>query len=298
MALRASPMEIGMASSNRSRGSYGSVLAGINTVVALILPFQPTAAHAGETLNRVLSQKAMVAIVEPGYPPFSFINRKGQLDGFDVDVAKAVANKLGVSLRIETPSCDIANAGNWNGRWDVCICSMTPDKSKAKVLDFVVPYYKSPVVVVTTASNKALHSAGDISGKRVGVEHGSSYERYLQHDLDLSVPNSPKVSYPFGRVHIVPYGSEELAYQDLGLGAGKRVDAVVSNQETAKYRMTQSPGKFRIVGQPLYAEPNWIAVDKGDQEWQQKLRNVIAELKADGTLSRISMNWLGDDVTR
>jgi polar amino acid transport system substrate-binding protein len=267
-------------------------------IVAALLLQVPNAAQAGETLVRVLVNKTMVVVVEPGYPPFSFLNEQNQMDGFDVDVAKAVANRLGVAVRIDTPSCEIVNAGNWGGRWDVCICSMTPDTRKGKVLDFVVPYYQSPVVVVTTASNKTLRSARDISGRRIGVEHGSTYERYLQHDLDLSVPDSPRISYPFGRVSIVPFGSEDLAYQNLALGAGKRLDAVVSNRGTAKYRMDKAPGKFRIVGQPLYTEPNWIAVDKGDQEWQQKIRAIIGDLKADGTLTRISMKWLGEDVTR
>ena len=221
-----------------------------------------------------------------------------QMDGFDVDIAKAVASRLGVALRIDTPSCEIMNAGNWGGRWDVCICSMTPDQRKAKVLDFVVPYYQSPVVVVTTAANNALQTASDISGRRIGVEQGSTYERYLQHDLDLSVPGSRKITYPFSRVRIVPYGSEELAYHDLALGAGKRVDAVITNHGAAKYRMDKAPGKFRIVGDPLYGEPNWIAVDKGDREWQQKVRVIVGDLKADGTLARISRKWLGEDVTR
>lgn len=270
---------------------------GVGIALALLLQ-PPNSAYSGETLDRVLAKKTVVVIVEPGYPPFSFLNQQNQMDGFDVDVAKAVASRLGVALRIETPSCEIANAGNWGGRWDVCICSMTPDRTKAKVLDFVAPYYKSPVVVVTTASNKKLQTSDEITGKRIGVEHGSTYERYLQHDLDLTVPDAAKIAYPFGRVHIVPYGSEELAYQDLALGAGKRLDAVISNRGTAKYRLDRAPGKFRIAGQPLYLEPNWISVDKGDQEWQRKLRVIVNELKADGTLTRISMKWLGEDVTR
>lgn len=276
-------------------GGMGHKLTGIIAALPLLLS---TAGHAGETLDRVLATKSMVVAVEPGYPPFSFINEHNQMDGFDVDVAKAVAGRLGVTLRVDTPSCEIMNAGNWSGRWDVCICSMTPDQRKAKVLDFVAPYYQSPVVVVTTAANNTMQSAKDISGKRIGVEHGSTYERYLQRDLDLSVPGARKITYPFSRVSIVPYGSEDLAYQDLALGAGKRVDAVISNYGAAKYRMDKAPGKFRIVGLALYAEPNWVATDKGDPEWQQKVRTTISDLKADGTLARISRKWLGEDVTR
>jgi polar amino acid transport system substrate-binding protein len=268
-------------------------------ILAALLLQAPNAALAGETLVRVLASKTMVVVVEPGYPPFSFVNKRGQMDGFDVDVAKAVAKRLGVVARIDTPACDIVNAGNWGGRWDVCICSMTPDKRKGKVLDFVVPYYQSPVVLVASASNKTLQSARDLSGKRIGVEHGSTYERYLQHDLDLDIPNAPRISYPFGRASIIPFGSEDLAYQNLlAQNTERPLDAVISNRSTARYRMNKAPGKFRIVGQPLYTEPNWVAVDKGDQEWQDKLRATIADLKADGTLTRISMKWLGEDITR
>ncbi len=67
------------------------------------------------------------------YPPFSFLNEQNQLDGFDVDVAKAVAHKLGVKLRLETPSWDVIAAGRWSGRYDICICSMTPSKARRSV---------------------------------------------------------------------------------------------------------------------------------------------------------------------
>ena len=63
-------------------------------------------------------------------------------------------------------------------------------------------------------------------------------------------------------------------------------------------RVQVGPIAGRIVGQPLYLEPNWVAVDKGDPQWQQKIRTVIAALKTDGTLARISQKWLGEDVTR
>ena len=178
---------------------------------------------AGETLQRVLARKTLVAVVDPSYPPFSFLNDKNLIDGFDIDIARAVAKKLGVSLRTETPSWEIIAAGHWRGRWDVCICSMTPDQQKVRVLDFVAPYYASPAVIVTTAVNNQLNSPGDLTGKKIGVQQGSSYERYLQHDLDLGVAGGNKLTYLFKQVRIAPYASEDMAFQDLALGAGKRI---------------------------------------------------------------------------
>ena len=84
------------------------------------------AVFAGQTLDRITQSKQLVGVLMENYPPFSFLNEQNQLDGFDVDVTKAVADKLGVKLKLETPSWEVIAAGRWNGRYDVCICSMTP----------------------------------------------------------------------------------------------------------------------------------------------------------------------------
>ena len=106
----------------------------------LVLLATATQAFAGATLERVEARKEMVNLLMESYPPFSFLNDHNQLDGYDVDVAKAVADKLGVKLRLETPSWDVIAAGRWSGRYDICICSMTPSKARAEVFDFPVEY--------------------------------------------------------------------------------------------------------------------------------------------------------------
>jgi polar amino acid transport system substrate-binding protein len=255
-----------------------------------------TAASAGETLERVQHKGELIAVMDQSYPPYSFLNAQNQMDGFDVDVVKAVAQHLGVKARFETPSWEVITAGHWRGRWDICICSMTPDNQKARVLDFVAPYYNSPAVLVTTAKN-GLTSTAAMNGKQIGVEQGSTYERFLQKDLTIGFGAKP-VSYPFQQVMPKTYSSEDLAYQDLALGAGKRLDGIVSNMVTANARIKAHPDMFKVVGQPLYEEPNWVAVDKGDQDWNAKLKQVIGDLHKDGTLKKISMKWIGSDITQ
>lgn len=264
-------------------------------VLALLAALPAT---AGDTLARIAQTHVLVNAVDQSYPPFSFLNDRNEMDGFDIDVARAVAERLGAKLKVETPSWEIITAGRWRGRWDVCICSLTPDKKKAEVLDFVAPYYAAPAVLVTTAQNSALQSPREMNGKRIGVEQGSSYERYLQKELVIMAPDAKPIGYPFDSVRIAPYANEDLAFQDLALGAGKRIDAVVSNLITAQMRLAKAPGRFRLVGEPLYSEPNWVATDKGDTAFQRKLAEVLAGLKKDGTLSRLSIKWLGRDTTQ
>lgn len=65
-------------------------------------------------------------------------------------------------MKVETPSWEIITAGNWKGRWDICVCSMTPTKERAEVLDFVLQYYSSPAIVVVNADNNDIKSAADL----------------------------------------------------------------------------------------------------------------------------------------
>ena len=254
-------------------------------------------AFAGSTLDRVTNKGELTGVLMESYPPFSFLNEQNQLDGFDVDVAKAVAARLGVKLKLETPSWDVIAAGHWNGRYDVCICSMTPSKARAEVFDFPVEYYQSPAVIVVNASDKNIASGKDLSGKKVGVISASTYEAYLSKDLVIEGAENKPLSYPFDSVQIAPYDNEVVAFQDLALGSGVRLDAMVTNLITARERIAKDP-RFKIVGDALYAEPNVVAVEKGDPQWNAKVTEIIAQLKTDGTLSKISQKWIGADISQ
>lgn len=263
----------------------------------LVLFAVASQAHAGATLDRVESRKEMVNVLMESYPPFSFLNDQNQLDGFDVDVAKAVAEKLGVKLRLETPSWDVIAAGRWSGRYDVCICSMTPSNARAEVFDFPVQYYASPAVIVVNAQDDRIHSAKDLNGRKVGLTSASSYESYLNKNLVIEGAEDTQLDYPFDTVQAAPYDTDNVAFQDLGLGAGVRLDAVLTNLVTAQPRLNQDK-RFKLAGAPLYEEPNSVAIEKGDPEWDAKLREVFAALKADGTLAALSQKWIGADISK
>lgn len=255
------------------------------------------ASFAGETLDRVMKNKVLVETTDRAYPPFSYIDDKGEVIGFDVDVAREVAKRLGVDMKVETPAWEIITAGNWKGRWDICVCSMTPTKERAEVLDFVVQYYSAPAVVVVNTDNSDIKGAADLTGKKVGAQAGTSYEKYILKDLTIDVPGAEKVTYPFAELTPVPYDSEDTAFQDLALGTGKRLDAIVSNYITAIDRVKKAPDKFKIVGEPVFGEPIWISVDKGDPEWQAKIKEIFKQMSDDGTLKAISEKWVEKDIT-
>jgi polar amino acid transport system substrate-binding protein len=261
---------------------------------ALTLTVAASAAQAGETLDRVHKTGVVVDALVNDYPPFAFINDKNELDGFDVDVAKAFAEKLDVKLKLESPGWETIVGGKWAGRWDVGITSTTPTEDRAKVLNFPVIYYSVPAVLVVNAGEQTIKSVADISGKRVGVGSGSSYEAYVNRNF--TIPGQAAIEFPFHDVQVVP-GDETVNFQNLALGPGVRLDAIVASLGTAKGQI-DATGKLKVLGDPLFAEPNAIVTDKGDPEWDAEVKRVIGELKTEGKLAAISNKWFGVDITK
>jgi polar amino acid transport system substrate-binding protein len=253
------------------------------------------AAHAGDTLERVMRKQLLIEAANPAYPPFSALNEKGEIAGFDVDVAREIAKRLGVDMKAETPSFEIIAAGRWKGRYDLCVCSMAMTEERLAVLDYIAKYYDSLAVIVTHADNVGIKRAADLNGKLVGAEAGTTYEKYLQKNLNI--PGEPPLAYPFTSVKVRPYASEAPAYQDLGLGDGKRLDAIVANYLTAREQIEKSDGKFKIVGEPLFKEAIWVTADKGDAEWNDKIKAIVQGMITDGTLARLSEKWVGIDIS-
>jgi len=261
------------------------------TLLLAVMAAWPT--WAGSTLERVRRTGVMTDVLLDSYPPFGFIDANNELDGFDVDVARAVAARLGVKLKLTTPAWEAIVSGHWQGRWDICICSMSPTRERAQVLDFPAIYYNSPAVLTVHRDERNIKSAADLSGKRVGVGIGSSYEKYLHQEL--VIPGAPPLTFPFHDVIVIP-GDESINFRNLALGPGVRLDAIVSDLATAHTVSLSNPA-LRILSSVLYSEPNAIATEKGDPEWDHDVARIIEALKQDGTLVRISRKWFGADIT-
>ena len=105
----------------------------ITTLAALAL--SSTAAWAGETLDRVMSAKELVVATNAGWPPQSYLDDNNEMVGFDIDVAREIATRLGVEVRFETPDWATLTGGRWQGRYDLGVGSVTPTKARAQVID-------------------------------------------------------------------------------------------------------------------------------------------------------------------
>src|SRR5262245_52514386 len=255
------------------RPRLGVIVAAVLLAIALAAQ-----AGAGDVLNRVMASKKLVNALGVEYPPLSFVDVDTQPDGFDVDVAKEVAKRLGVEAEQVTPGWDVITAGKWAGRWDISIGSMSPTKERAAVLDFPVPYYFSRAVLLVN-KNSAAKEPKDLSGKKVGAQVATTYEKYLQKDLQIDAIGAPPVTYRIDNAQIIPYDEEPQGINDLALGDGTKLDGMVVGLLTAEQYIKD--GKpVKILGEPLFYEPVAVAIDKGDPEFAARIKESIEAMRA------------------
>ncbi|MEQ8354484.1 MAG: transporter substrate-binding domain-containing protein [Kiloniellaceae bacterium] len=265
------------------------------TAITLASALAVPAANAGETLDRVMTTKTLTMSSDAEYPPQSFLNDANEMDGFDVDVGKEIAKRLGAELKIVTPSWDIITGGSWGGRWDMSVGSMTPTKKRAEVLNFPAVYYYTPAAFAVHKDSKAA-SLADLNGKTIGTCGGCTYDAYLLKNLEIDAEGTPAFTYDVTAGDIKTYETDTHAFDDLRLGDGVRLDAAFSALPTIQEAI-KSGYPMKIVGKPAFYEPLSVATDKGDPEFDAKISEAVAAMKTDGTLKALSEKWYGVDLT-
>ena len=278
------------------------------TLVALLAIFGCGGGSAGsgggggdggkDLLQEVKDRGVLRVSTDPAYPPQSFQTESGDFKGFDIDVAEEIAKRLGVEVEWITPSWDVITAGNWNGRWDLSVGSMTPTPERRKVLYFSPPYYYVPAAAAVHESNTDITNLRtDLDGKRIGVCGACTYEAYLEHSLNIP----GEYEYVVDNPQIKTYDTDSSAIQDLALGDGVRLDAVMSSLYTLK-EAQESGTPIKVVGDPLFYEPLAAAIDKqapsDPKPLVDEVSSIIDEMHEDGTLTELSKKWYGIDLTK
>jgi len=263
--------------------------------LGITLAFSASAANAGEALDRVMKAGVLKVATDPDWAPQSFINDDNKMDGFDVDVAKETAKRLGVKVEFVTPSWDIITAGNWSGRWDLSVGSMTPTKKRAEVLSFPGVYYYTPASIAVHKDSKYTTIA-ELNGKKIGASTASTYDLYLQKDLTIDAEGTPEFEYQLTAGEIKSYKNGTAALDDLRLGDGVRLDAMLGSLPSTQSAI-ESKYPLKVLGDPVFYEPLSLAIDKGDKEFNDKLAEIVTAMKEDGTLKALSLKWYKVDYS-
>jgi polar amino acid transport system substrate-binding protein len=255
----------------------------------------------GDLLAQICEKGVLTVSTDPAYPPQSkYVPAEDKYVGFDIDVATEIAKRLGVDIAWETPSWDVITAGGWNGRWDMSVGSMTPTNDRQEVLHFTEPYYFTPAVVAVHEDNSSVQNLQtDLDGKAIGVCSGCTYEQFLKKTLDIK---GFEFDFVIDDAVVKGYDTDTTALQDLALGDGTRLDAVITSSTTAQgYADEGNPVK--IVGDPVFYEPLSVAMDENSNLDATSLVEaadaIVAQMHQDGTLTELSKQWYdGLDLTK
>jgi polar amino acid transport system substrate-binding protein len=282
------------------------VLAAISVVLALGAVACGGGDEASDDLLAQIEEKGVITVsTDPAYPPQSSYNQQTkQYEGFDIDVATEIAERLGVEIAWEEPSWETITGGNWAGRWDISVGSMTITPERAEVLYFTPPYYYTPAAIAVHEDNTTINGVEDLDGKRIGVCGGCTYQSYLEGTLEIAQDPSGEavaIESPIENPKIQTKETDIVAIDDLALGDGLRLDAVISALPTLQEAI-KSGKPIKIVGEPLYYEPLSVALDRNSQldptRLLERISEIIEEMHEDGTLSQLSLKWYGVDLTK
>ena len=255
------------------------MLARAAAVLAALL--MVAAAQAADLLDEVKQRGQLRVAVEGTYPPFNFKDEQGKLTGFDVEVAEALAAKMGVKAAFTPTEWSAILAGLQAGKYDVIVNQVAATDKRRETFDFSAPYVWSQAqLIVRSNETRPLATPKDLAGKTIGVGQGSNYA-----DLARTIPGATVKVYP---------GAPDYL-QDLASG---RIDAAINDGLLVPYLASKTKLPVKA-GLPLgEAQSNAIPFRKGNPKFKAAIDQALADIQADGTFAKISQKWFGRDVSK
>ncbi|MEQ2380790.1 amino acid ABC transporter substrate-binding protein [Lachnospiraceae bacterium CLA-AA-H58] len=236
-----------------------------------------TAAETAEAAGGTL-----IVGFDQDFPPMGFVGDNGEYTGFDLDLAKEAASRLGLEYKAQPVAWDSKDMELESGNID-CIWNGFTITGREDDYTWTTPYMANKQVFVV-ANDSDIKSQADLAGKVVEVQADSSAEAALKENQDLA--------NTFGQLLTTP--DYNTAFMDLEQGA---VDAVAMDVIVAGYQIKQRNADFKILDDSLSEEEYGVGFKKGNTELRDKVQGALEEMAADGTLAKISDEWFGEDVT-
>ncbi len=264
----------------RGKASY-AVLA---VLLALFLAVAMLASGCGEKKEEKKEEEKKVTTIREGkllmgsdttYPPFESIDDKGEAVGFDVDVAREIAARLGLELEVVSVKWEGIIPGLKTGDYDMVMSAMTITDERKMEIDFSDPYIDSDQSIAVRKGESGIKSEADLAGKVVGVQVDTTGQFTAEE-----IP---------GIKEIRKYDTILMAFEDLELG---RIDAIVNDYPVNAY-ISKTRGKTEVVATIKTDEQYGIGVKKGNTQLLEAINEALAEMKKDGSYQRIFEKWFG-----
>ena len=232
-------------------------------------------AAADDSWTKVQSRGEMVVGFAAHYPPFESKNEKtGEFEGFDVDMAKAMAEVLGVGVRFVDAEWQGLLGGLNKGDFDMLITCMSKSETRGQNVNFSDVYYRLADVIVVGKDNTDIASGADLKGRTVGVQLGSGSEQLVDSMT--------------GFKEIKRYNYNPEAFLDLKNG---RIDALVVGYAYAVNQIKADPS-YKVVGEPLAEAEIVVVMRQGADALTAKVNEALAEIRRNGAYDKAYATWL------
>lgn len=234
-----------------------------------------------ENVLEAIQREGVLRIGTEGtYAPFTFHDESGALTGFDVDVAKEVAKRIGVEPEFIETKWDGMFAGLDSKRFDLVANQVTIREDRKEKYDFSQPYIVSRAVLIVNTKNEALKSFDDLKGKKFGQSLTSNLG-----DLAKS------------------YGAQIVSVdgfnQAIDLITSDRIDGTINDSLSfLDYKKQKPDAPIKAVAEQETKDESGFLFNKGNEALVEAVNKALSEMKSDGTYEEISLKWFGADVSK
>ncbi|WP_294402728.1 amino acid ABC transporter substrate-binding protein [uncultured Clostridium sp.] len=262
------------------------IIAGIVTAMGITALGCGSAKNDSSTSSTsTLDKEELVIGLDDTFVPMGFKDESGEIVGFDVELAKAVGEKLNKKVKFQAINWSMKetelNGGNidliWNGY-------SINDERKEKV-EFSKPYLNNTQIIVTLADS-SINTKGDLAGKKVGAQNQSTAVDAVEADGDIMST--------FDGGNLVTFDDNNKALMDLESG---RLDAIVVDEILARYYIkARGEEKYKILTDNFGDEQYGVGIRKGDTKFVEAFNKALDEVIEDGEATKISEKWFNEDI--
>lgn len=235
-----------------------------------------------EGTEGMADREKIIIGLDDQFPPMGFRDENNEIVGFDIDLAKAAAEKMGTTVEFQPIDWDSKELEIESGKIDLIWNGFSIDEERLETFEFTKPYLDNRMIVIVPEDSE-IKTKADLEGKNVGLQDGSSAVAAVEKDeIHTKFASMPT------------YDTNVLAFEDLKIG---RIDAVVADEIVAKYYIAENPdAKLVALDESFGSEQYGIAAKKGNTDLIAALQSALDELNNDGTAAEISNNWFGEDI--
>ena len=237
----------------------------------------------GDAVAALKSRGVFVLGLDDSFPPLGFRSDDNEIVGYDIDLAKEVAKRLGVDFRALPIDWDAKEMELETGNIECVWNGFTITEERKNALSFTEAYLNNDQVLVVR-EDSGINSLADAAGKIIGIQSGSS----AQEAVDDNAAFASSIA------KTIMFKDNITALNDLDIGG---VDGVVMDSVVANYSIAQTKKPFKVINESLANEGYGVGFRKSEPELRDAVWNILKEMQKDGTVTAISQKWFGRDIS-